>query len=75
MALDNLINVHPHLTEQYKFQVMLDRLGGKALKLAKSFMYTCQPYTEALAALTNKYGQPRQLVQSMMAAIMATPAI
>ncbi|XP_038071933.1 uncharacterized protein LOC119740637 [Patiria miniata] len=75
MALDNLINVHPHLTEQYKFQVMLDRLGGRALKLAKSFMYTRQPYTEALAALTDRYGQPRQLVQCEIAAIMATPAI
>ena len=54
MVLDNLINVHPHLTKQDKFQVMLDRLGGKALKLAKSFMYTSQPYTVALAALTNE---------------------
>ena len=58
MALDNLIKVHPHLTEQYKYQVMLDQLGGRALKLTKSFMYASQPYTEALAALTDKYGQP-----------------
>ena len=34
MALKNLLNVHPHLTEHCKFQVMIDRLGGQSLKLA-----------------------------------------
>ncbi|XP_038054692.1 uncharacterized protein LOC119726911 [Patiria miniata] len=75
IALQNLVNVHPHLSEQYKYQVLIGSLDGKALKLAKSYLHSSQPYTKALAALSDKYGQPRQLVQTEIAAIMMTPPI
>jgi hypothetical protein len=39
MALDNLVNIHPHLSQQYKYQVLLDKLGGNAKKLAEAYMY------------------------------------
>ena len=71
-ALQNLVDVHPHFSEEYKFQVLIISLEGKALKLAKSFLHGSQPYTKALAALGDKYGQPRQLVQSEVAAIVMT---
>ncbi|KAG1952188.1 hypothetical protein F2P79_010147, partial [Pimephales promelas] len=76
MALDNLMNSHPHLSEHYKYQVLLGQLKlQSALQLAKSYMYDPAPYTAALGALQDKYGQPRQLVQSELGAILNSPAI
>ncbi|KAK7890973.1 hypothetical protein WMY93_022936 [Mugilogobius chulae] len=76
MALDNLMNSHPHLSEHYKYQVLLSQLKlPSALQLAKSYMYDSRPYTAALGALQDKYGQPRQLVQSELGAILNSPAI
>ncbi|XP_035990660.1 uncharacterized protein LOC118562391 [Fundulus heteroclitus] len=40
IALDNLLNSHVHLNEQYKYQVLLGHLKlQSALQLAKAFMY------------------------------------
>ncbi|XP_046347391.2 uncharacterized protein LOC124128018 [Haliotis rufescens] len=75
MALDNLVNIHPHLTEQYKYQVLLDKLGGSAKRLAEAFMHDPKPFTAALQALKDKYGQPRQLVQSEIGILMNMPAL
>ncbi|XP_028306550.1 uncharacterized protein LOC114465615 [Gouania willdenowi] len=76
MALDNLMGSHGHLNEQYKYQVLLGHLKlPSALHLAKAYMYDTQPYTAALQALQDKYGQPRQLVQSELGAILNSPAI
>ncbi|XP_037101263.1 uncharacterized protein LOC119118836 [Syngnathus acus] len=38
-------------------------------------MYDPAPYTAAVGALQDKYGQPRQLVQSELGAILNSPAI
>ncbi|GAA6089522.1 uncharacterized protein LOC113069086 [Tachysurus ichikawai] len=38
-------------------------------------MYHPQPYSAALQALQDKYGQPRQLVQSELGAILNTPPL
>ncbi|XP_057704715.1 uncharacterized protein LOC130923208 [Corythoichthys intestinalis] len=76
MALDNLMGGSGHLTEQYTYQVLLSHLKlPSALHLAKAYMYDPQPYTTALHALQDKYGQPRQLVQSELGAILNSPAI
>ena len=76
MGLDNLMNIYPHITEQYKYQVLLDHLGfTKSVKLASSFMYSSTPYSQAISSLTERYGQPRQLVQTELGAIMSTPFI
>lgn len=45
MALDNLLNSHKHLSEQYKYQVLLSHLKHHP-----------SPYTAALIALQDKYG-------------------
>uniref|UniRef100_A0AAV2K4A8 Uncharacterized protein n=1 Tax=Knipowitschia caucasica TaxID=637954 RepID=A0AAV2K4A8_KNICA len=75
MALDNLLSTHTHLSEQYKYQVLLGQLThASALQLAKAHMYHPQPYTTALKALQDKYGQPRQLVQSELGTILSMPA-
>ncbi len=76
MALDNLLNNHLHLNEQYKYQVLLGHLKVQsALQLAKAYMHDPRPYTTAMQALQDKYGQPRQLVQSELGAILNTPAL
>lgn len=76
MALENLLDIHAHLSEQYKFQVLMDHLRlPTAYKLAKSYMHASTLYTSALAALKAKYGQPRQLVQSELADILHSPPV
>ncbi|TWW54954.1 hypothetical protein D4764_09G0000030 [Takifugu flavidus] len=76
MALDNLLNSHLHLSEQYKYQVLLGHLKlPSALQLAKAYMHDPRPYTAAMQALQDKYGQPRQLVQSELGAILNAPAL
>uniref|UniRef100_A0A1A8AXD9 Uncharacterized protein n=1 Tax=Nothobranchius furzeri TaxID=105023 RepID=A0A1A8AXD9_NOTFU len=76
MALDNLLSSHAHLTEPFKYQVLLQHLKlPSAHKLAQAFMYDPKPYTSALQALQDKYGQPRQLVQSELGAILNLPPV
>lgn len=76
MALDNLLNSHRHLNEQYKYQVLLGHLKlPSALQLAKAYMHDPRPYTRAMQALQVKYGQSRQLVQSELGAILNAPAL
>ncbi|XP_077374267.1 uncharacterized protein LOC144016825 [Festucalex cinctus] len=76
MALDSLLNNHSHLSEHYKYQVLLSHLKlPSALQLAKAYMHHVSPYTEALNALQEKYGQPRQLIQSELGAILNSPAL
>ncbi len=76
MALDNLLNSHVHLNKQYKYQVLLGHLKlQSALQLAKAYMHDPRPYTTAMQALQDKYGQPRKLVQSELGAILNTPAL
>ncbi len=76
LALDNLLSHHTHISEQYKYQELLSHLKfTSAQQLAKAYMLHPQPYTAALQALQEKYGQPRQLVQSELGAIMSTPPL
>ncbi len=34
MTFENLIDCHPHLSEKYKYKILMDHLGGNAKKLA-----------------------------------------
>ncbi|KAL1273037.1 hypothetical protein QQF64_028899 [Cirrhinus molitorella] len=76
LALDNLLTNHRHLSEQYKYHVLLSHLKlPSAQQLAKAYMYHPRPYSAALQALQDKYGQPRQLLHSELGTIMSTPPI
>ena len=76
MTLDNLVNNHAHLSKQYKYQVLLGHLKlPSALQLAMAFMHDPQPYTAALQALQQKYGQPCQLVHCELGTILNSPAV
>lgn len=62
-AVDSLLGPHhPHLTEHYKYQVLLEHLK---LPSAYKLSHSC-PYSTALSALQDKYGQPRQLCRASL---------
>lgn len=70
-GLDSTLGPHSHLGEDYKFQVLLDHLEHpSALQVAKRYIHDRTPYTSAMRALEQRYGQPRQLVQSELSTIL-----
>ncbi|KAL1282348.1 hypothetical protein QQF64_001151 [Cirrhinus molitorella] len=75
-GLDSILGPHRHLTEDYKYQVLLDHLKlPAAYQVAKRYVNSQFPYTRAMQALEQRYGQPRQLIQSELRAILNAPAI
>ncbi|XP_039457579.1 uncharacterized protein LOC120434117 [Oreochromis aureus] len=75
-GLDSTLGPHSHLGEDYKFQVLLDHLEHpSALQVAKRYIHDRTPYTSAMRALEQRYGQPRQLVQSELSTILNCPPI
>ncbi len=75
-GLDSILGPHRHLTEDYKYQVLLDHLHlHAAYQVAKRYVNSPYPYTSAMQALEQRYGQPRQLIQSELRAILNAPAI
>uniref|UniRef100_A0AAV2MBC1 Uncharacterized protein n=1 Tax=Knipowitschia caucasica TaxID=637954 RepID=A0AAV2MBC1_KNICA len=76
MAFDSLLGNHPHLSEQYKYQILLERLKHPpAYQLARAHIHHPQPYTSAMHALTSRYGQPRHLIQSEIARILNSASV
>ncbi|KAK7944426.1 hypothetical protein WMY93_000154 [Mugilogobius chulae] len=75
-GLDSVLAPHSHLTEDYKYQVLLDHLNfPAATQIAKRYINSATPYTSAMLALQQRYGQPRQLVQGELKAILNSPPI
>ncbi|KAK7886711.1 hypothetical protein WMY93_026332 [Mugilogobius chulae] len=75
-GLDGVLGPHPHLSEDYKFQVLLDHLKfPAAFQIAKRYVHDPIPYTKAMQALQQRYGQPRQLVQSEINTILRAPTV
>lgn len=73
MAFDNLINLHPHLTLQYKYHLLIHNLRGGQRTLALAFMHKPMPYTRTNEVTTkHPYGQPRQLIQDELASTLST---
>ena len=76
MALDNLLNPHTELTENYKFRVLMDHLIlDKSRLIAQACRHYAEPYTAAMEALQRQYGQPHQLAQSEIATILNMPDV
>ncbi|RXN35500.1 guanine nucleotide-binding subunit alpha-12 isoform X2 [Labeo rohita] len=74
MALSNLLD--PGESEKYKYHILLDHLKvDQARRLALAYVYAPDPYTQAIRALDERYGQPRQLALKELRAIMEMPAI
>ncbi|XP_028296698.1 uncharacterized protein LOC114458488 [Gouania willdenowi] len=75
-GLDGVMGPHPHLSEDYKFQVLLDHLKfPAAFQIAKRYVHDPMPYTKSMQALQQRYGQPRQLVQSEINSILRAPTV
>lgn len=75
-GLDSVLAPHSHLTEDYKYQVLLDHLRfPAAVQIAKRYINSTSPYTSAMTALQLRYGQPRQLVQGELRAILNAPPV
>ncbi|XP_028301819.1 uncharacterized protein LOC114462917 [Gouania willdenowi] len=76
LALDNLLEPYPELTEKYKYHVLLEHLKlPEAQMIGQSCRHAPFPYTAAMQALQLQYGQPHQLAQSEIAAILTTPDV
>ncbi|XP_034733444.1 uncharacterized protein LOC117948085 [Etheostoma cragini] len=75
-GLDSVLGPHKHLSEDYKYQVLLDLLKlPNAYQVAKRYVNDPTPYTRAMQALEQRYGQPGQLVQGELKAILNSPPI
>ena len=60
MALENLLP--PDATELFRYQVLLDHLKlDKARLVADAYLNSPTPYSDTMAALTDKFGQPQRL--------------
>ncbi|KAK7881024.1 hypothetical protein WMY93_030613 [Mugilogobius chulae] len=76
MGLDHLLGPHTELSEHYKYRVLMDHLVLEEARLiAQSCRHYAQPYTAAIEALQRQYGQPHQLAQSEIAAILNAPDV
>ncbi|XP_065102634.1 uncharacterized protein [Paramisgurnus dabryanus] len=76
MALDNLLNPRTELTEHYKYRVLMEQLVLEEAKLiAQACRHHSAPYTAAMTSLQRQYGQPHQLAQSEIAALLNSPDV
>ena len=76
LALDNLLDPYIQLSEKYKYHVLLEHLKlPEAQMIAQSCRHHAEPYTATMQALQLQYGQPHQLAQSEIAAMLTAPDI
>ncbi len=75
LALDNLLEPYPELTEKYKYHVLLELTLPEAQMIGQSCRHHPYPYSAAMQALQLQYGEPHQLAQSEIAAILTSPDV
>ncbi len=69
LALTNLLPTDA--SELFKYQIRVDHVKlEEACLIADSFINSPQPYTNTMAALTEKYGQPHHVALKRIAAVM-----
>uniref|UniRef100_A0AAV2ME43 C1q domain-containing protein n=1 Tax=Knipowitschia caucasica TaxID=637954 RepID=A0AAV2ME43_KNICA len=74
MALENLLPLDS--TELFKYQVLLDHLYLEEAELiADAYLHSTTPFSDTMAALNDKLGQPHQLALRRIAAVMDSPDI
>jgi len=58
IALENLLP--PDATELFRYQILLDHLKFEEARLvANAYLNSPTPYSDTMAALTDKFGQPQ----------------
>ncbi len=74
LALTNLLPTDA--SELVKYQILVDHMNlEEACLNADSFINSPQLYTDTMAALTEKYGQPHHVALKRIAAVMDSPEI
>ncbi len=63
-------------TELFKYQVLIDHLRlEEACLIADSYINSPRPYSDTMAALNEKFGQPHQVALKRIAVVMDSPEI
>nr|XP_055076729.1 uncharacterized protein LOC129455971 [Misgurnus anguillicaudatus] len=63
-------------TELFKYQILVDHLKLEEARLiADSYLNSPTPYSDTMAALNQKFGQPHQMVLNKIASVMDSPDI
>uniref|UniRef100_A0A1A7ZN51 Peptidase aspartic putative domain-containing protein n=1 Tax=Nothobranchius furzeri TaxID=105023 RepID=A0A1A7ZN51_NOTFU len=74
IALENLLP--SNATELFKYQILVDNLRLDEAKLiADAYLNSPNPYTDTMAALHDKFGQPHQLALKKIASVLDGPEI
>ncbi|XP_067218788.1 uncharacterized protein [Chanodichthys erythropterus] len=74
IALENLLP--PDATELFRYQILMDHLRlDEARLVADSYLNSSFPYTDTMAALTERFGQPYKLALRRIAKVMDAPDI
>ncbi|KAL0150553.1 hypothetical protein M9458_054146 [Cirrhinus mrigala] len=74
IALKNLLP--PDGTELFKYQILVDHLKFKeARMIADAYLNSPTPFTDTMAALHDKFGQPHQLALRKITGVLESPDI
>ncbi len=74
IALTNLLP--PDGTELFKYQILVDHLKfEEARMIADAYLNSSTPFTDTMAALHDKFGQPHQLALRKIASVLESPDI
>ncbi|KAI3377067.1 hypothetical protein L3Q82_000276 [Scortum barcoo] len=75
LSLENLLP--PEATELFKYQVLVDhlQLEEAQLLIADAYLNSPTPFSDTMAALNDRFGQPHQIALRRIAAVMDAPDI
>ncbi|KAJ8412318.1 hypothetical protein AAFF_G00145850 [Aldrovandia affinis] len=69
-------NLPANTTELFKYQILVDHLKlEEACLVANSYLNSLTPYSDTMAALNEKYGQPHQIALKRIASVMDSPDV
>lgn len=74
IAQENLLPVDS--TELFKYQVLIDHLRlEEACLVADSYLNSPTPYSDTMASLNEKFGQPHHVALKRIATVMESPEV
>ncbi|XP_077361589.1 uncharacterized protein LOC144006560 [Festucalex cinctus] len=74
LSLENLLP--PDATERFKYQVLVDHLQlEEAQLIADAYLSSPTPFSDTMAALNDKFGQPHQIALRRISTVMDAPDV
>lgn len=74
IALENLLPANA--TELFRYQILVDHLRLEEARLiADAYLNSPTPYSDTMAALYDKFGQPHQLALRKIASVLEAPEV